>query len=422
MGDRWIRGLFGALVGVLLAVGLFAAGLATGLTVPWFEQLTQGREPPAAVDAVSGETPTPTIAAPDDGLNELFAPFWQAWGLLQDKFVDQPLDDTALMQGAIRGLIDALGDPNSSYMDPGEYEQANMPLDGSYEGIGAWVDTEGAYLTIIAPMPDSPAEDAGLRPGDVVVGVDGDDMTGIDPSLVVQRILGPAGTSVRLTIVREGLAEPLEVEVARARINLPDVESRMLDDGIAYIRLYTFGVGTTRTLHQALENLMADSPRGIILDLRGNGGGYLSTALEVTSEFVDDGVIMIEHYGDGREEVEEAEEGGLATEIPLVVLIDGGSASASEIVAGAIQDRGRGLLVGETSFGKGSVQEWIPLSADAGAIRVTVAYWLTPDGRQIEEVGLTPDVIVELTEEDVQAGIDPQLDRAIEVLMREAAE
>jgi carboxyl-terminal processing protease len=167
---------------------------------------------------------------------------------------------------------------------------------------------------------------------------------------------------------------------------------------------------------------MADSPRGIILDLRGNGGGYLSTALEVTSEFVDDGVIMIEHYGDGREEVEEAEEGGLATEIPLVVLIDGGSASASEIVAGAIQDRGRGLLVGETSFGKGSVQEWIPLSADAGAIRVTVAYWLTPDGRQIEEVGLTPDVIVELTEEDVQAGIDPQLDRAIEVLMREAAE
>jgi carboxyl-terminal processing protease len=196
----------------------------------------------------------------------------------------------------------------------------------------------------------------------------------------------------------------------------------MLDDGIAYIRLYTFGIGTTSALHSALEELTAESPRGIILDLRGNGGGYLSTALEVTSEFISDGVIMIERYGDGREEIQEAEEGGLATDIPIVVLIDGGSASASEIVAGAIQDRGRGLLVGETSFGKGSVQEWIPLSADAGAIRVTVARWLTPEGRQIEEVGLTPNVVVELTEEDMQAGLDPQLDRAIEVLMSEAAE
>jgi carboxyl-terminal processing protease len=196
----------------------------------------------------------------------------------------------------------------------------------------------------------------------------------------------------------------------------------MLDDGIAYIRLYTFGIGTTRSLRSALEELAADSPRGLILDLRGNGGGYLSTALEVTSEFIRGGVIMIERYGDGREEIQEAEAGGLATDIPLVVLIDGGSASASEIVAGAIQDRGRGFLVGQTSFGKGSVQEWIPLSADAGAIRVTVARWLTPEGRQIEEVGLTPDVVVEMTEEDVQAGLDPQLDKAIEVLMSEAAE
>jgi carboxyl-terminal processing protease len=422
MGDKALRGVFGAVVGLLLAVGLFTGGVAAGLTVPWVQGLVQGRLFPPAAEQAAVETPTPAVVAPDGTLNELFAPFWQAWGLLHEKFVDQPIDDTLLMQGAIRGLVDALDDPNSSYMDPGEYEQANMPLDGSYEGIGAWVDTDGAFLTIIAPMPDSPAEQAGLHPGDIVVGIDGDDMIGVDPSLVVQRILGPAGTTVRLTILREGVAEPFDVEVARARIELPDVESRMLEEGIAYVRLYTFGAGTARELHSSLEELLAQSPRGLILDLRGNGGGYLSTALQVTSEFVGDGVIMVERYGDGREEIQRAEEGGLATEIPLVVLIDGGSASASEIVAGAIQDLGRGQLVGEPSFGKGSVQEWIPLAADAGAIRVTVARWLTPNGRQIDEVGLTPDVAVSLTEEDAQAGRDPQLDRAIEVLTAEAAQ
>jgi carboxyl-terminal processing protease len=325
------------------------------------------------------------------------------------------------MQGAIRGLIGALDDPNSSYMDPSEYEQANMPLVGSYDGIGAWVDSEAEYLTIIAPMPGSPAERAGLQPGDEVVAIDGEDMTGIDPSLAIRLILGPAGSSVRLTILRQGETDTFEVEVERAHIDLPNVESEMLDPGIGYVRLYTFGTNTDLELRQALEDLMADDPRGLILDLRGNGGGFLSSAISVASEFIGDGVVMVERYGDGREEVFQAEPGGAATEIPLVVLIDGGSASASEIVAGAIQDRGRGQLVGETSFGKGSVQEWIPLTADSGAVRVTVARWLTPSRRQIDEVGLSPDVAVELTDEDLQAQRDPQLDRAIEVLLGEAA-
>jgi carboxyl-terminal processing protease len=196
----------------------------------------------------------------------------------------------------------------------------------------------------------------------------------------------------------------------------------MLDRGIGYVRLYTFGTNTDLELRQALEDLLADDPQGLILDLRGNGGGFLSSAISVASEFIGDGVVMVERYGDGREEVFQAEPGGAATEIPLVVLIDGGSASASEIVAGAIQDRGRGLLVGETSFGKGSVQEWIPLTSDSGAVRVTVARWLTPSRRQIDEVGLSPDVIAERTEEDLQAQRDPQLDRAIEVLLGEVAQ
>lgn len=422
MGPRAVRGLIGAFIGVLLAGGLFAAGVAAGTALPWFEGLTGIGLIPSGPDASTLEAPSPTAPGPDSPLGELFTPFWHAWDLVHDKFVDQPVDDTQLMQGAIRGMIGALGDPNSSYMDPSEYEQANMPLVGSYDGIGAWVDSEAEYLTIISPMPDSPAERAGLRPGDMVVAIDGDDMTGIDPSLVIQRVLGPAGTTVVLTIVREGQAGPIEVEVERAHIDLPNVQSEMLDGNIAYIRLFTFGTNTVLDCRQALEELLAEDPVGLILDLRGNGGGYLASALDVTSEFIGDGVIMIERYSDGREEIFEARQGGLATEIPLLVLIDGGSASASEIVAGAIQDRGRGLLVGETSFGKGSVQEWIPLLSESGAIRVTVARWLTPSGRQIEEVGLTPDVVVALTEEDAQADRDPQLDRAVEVLLAEAAE
>jgi carboxyl-terminal processing protease len=422
MGHKAARSLIGALVGVLLAGGLFAAGMAAGTTLPLFDELTRVAFPFSILPASTPDVRTPSAPPDDSTLGNLFAPFWQAWDLVHEKFVDRPLDDTLLMQGAIRGMIGGLNDPNSSYMDPSEYEQANMPLAGSYEGIGAWVDSEAEYLTIIAPMPDSPAERAGLRPGDMIIAIDGEDMTGIDPSLVVQRVLGPAGTTVMLTIVREGEAAPIDVEVERAHIDLPNVHSEMLEDRVGYIRLFTFGASTQPELRQALDELLADDPVGLVLDLRGNGGGYLTTALDIASEFIGDGVIMIERYGDGREEVFEAEPGGLATELPLVVLIDGGSASASEIVAGALQDRGRATLVGETSFGKGSVQEWIPLAGDAGAIRVTVARWLTPNGRQIEEVGLTPDVVVAITEEDFQADRDPQLERAVEVLLAEVAD
>jgi carboxyl-terminal processing protease len=422
MGPRIVRGLIGAFIGILLAGGLFAAGVATGMAAPGLQDLLRASPLLPLAGESTPQAPSPTAAAPGSAVEQLFSPFWQAWSLVHEKFVDQPLDDTLLMQGAIRGLIGALDDPNSSYMDPSEYEQANLPLVGSYDGIGAYVDSEAEYLTIIAPMPGSPAERVGLQPGDEVVAIDGEDMTGIDPSLAIQRILGPAGTTVRLTILRPGETDTFEVEVERAHIDLPNVESEMLDPGIGYVRLYTFGTNTDLELRQALEGLMAHDPQGLILDLRGNGGGYLSSAISVASEFIGDGVVMVERYGDGREEVFQAEPGGAATEIPLVVLIDGGSASASEIVAGAIQDRGRGLLVGETSYGKGSVQEWIPLTSDSGAVRVTVARWLTPSRRQIDEVGLSPDVAAERTDEDLQAQRDPQLDRAIEVLLGEVAQ
>ncbi len=304
-------------------------------------------------------------------------------------------------------------------MDPFQFNQANISLEGEYEGIGAWVDPNEEYLTIVSPMPNSPAEEVGLKPGDAIIAVNGDDMTGVDGNLVIRKVMGPAGTSVTLTIQREGVAEPFDVEVTRAAITIPSVESRMLEGDIGYLHLFTFGDESTPELRQALKDLLDQNPKGLIFDLRNNGGGALRTAIEVASEFIGDGVVMYEEYGDGTRDTYTAQRGGMATDIPLVVLINEGSASASEIVAGAIQDRDRGQLVGTTSFGKGSVQQWIPLDNDQGAVRVTIARWLTPDERTISEIGLEPDVVVEMTQEDVQAGLDPQLDKAVELLQNQ---
>jgi carboxyl-terminal processing protease len=298
-------------------------------------------------------------------------------------------------------------------------EKFDARLNGSeYEGIGAWVDISGDYLKIISPMPGSPAEKAGLEAGDIVIAVDGEDMTGIDGDLVLKRIIGPKDTQVILTIQREGELEPLDFEITRAVITTPLIESRMLENNIGYVRLYTFGDSTAGDLRNALRELLAQNPQGLVLDLRSNGGGYLAAAIDVASEFIGDGVLLYEEFSDGRRDVLRAESGGLATKIPLVVLVNEGSASASEIVAGAIQDRGRGLLVGVKTFGKGLVQTVHMLENDQGQVRVTTARWLTPNERQINKLGLTPNHIVEVTEEDRQADRDPQLDKAIELLSR----
>jgi carboxyl-terminal processing protease len=418
MSSNGVKIFLGIALGIILACGLFSAGIMTGIAIPTvFGGVDLPISPSSRVQELADTTPADVITSPDtEDITELFFPFWEAWDLVHENFVDQPLDDENLMQGAIQGMMQALGDPHSSYMNPEQYQQANMQYEGEYEGIGAYIDTSTDYITIISTMPGSPAEAAGLLPGDQVLAVDGEDMTGIDGSLVIQRILGPAGTEVSLSIKREGVAEILEFEITRAVITLPSVESKMLEDNIAYIKLNDFGNRTTKEFRNALEDLVTENTRGLILDLRGNPGGLLTTSVEVASELLPDGIVLVERFGDGREEEYDVISGGLATEVPLVVLVNGGSASASEIVAGAIQDTERGILVGETTFGKGSVQSWIALSNDAGAIRVTIARWYTPNDRQIAEVGLTPDIEVLITEEDVEAGIDPQLEKAIEIL------
>lgn len=402
---------------VLLVLGLlmglsFSIGLAAGISLPSTVSL-----PSLPFISANPVAATPSSTQTTIDRETLFKPFWQAWDLIHENYVDQPVDDQLLMQGAIRGMLEALGDPYSGYLTSDEYQQANAPLRGEYEGIGAWVDTSGKYLTIISPMEGSPAEKAGLKAGDQIIAVDGEDVTALDPRLVLRRVLGPAGTTVRLTILREGTESPFEVSIVRQKITLETVSAKMLDNNIAYIKITQFGERTDRDLRTKLRELLRNNPAGLILDLRNNPGGYLNTAINITSQFIGNGVIMIEQYGNGEKVSYQARPGGLATDIPLVVLVNEGSASASEITAGAIQDRGRGLLVGTKTFGKGTVQTWRQLQDNAGAVKITIARWLTPNERQINGEGLMPDVIVEMTEEDQKANRDPQLEKAVELLL-----
>ncbi len=412
--NKVLRNLIIGLIAGVLLISVFSGGFAAGY-------LVKDNLPTDFLAEPSAPTPAPeTIDATPSGLELLFAPFWESWQIIHDNYVDQPVDDLKLMQGAISGMVSSLGDQHTSYMDPDTYIQANSSIEGSYDGIGAWVDTTGDYLTIVSPMSGSPAEEAGLKPGDMVIAIDGEDMTGIDGDLVIRKVLGEAGTTVELTILREGESEHLKFQVTRAHITVPSVEGEMLENNIGYIHIFTFSVNTTPELRTTLKDLLDQGAEGFVVDFRNNGGGLLTTAIEVASEFIPaDNVVLYEQYGDGSRDTHKTIKGGLATDMPIVLLINEGSASASEVVAGAIQDLERGQLVGVVSYGKGSVQNWIPLNNEQGAVRVTIAKWLTPKERTIHEIGLTPDVVVEMTEEDYEAERDPQLDKAVEILLEE---
>ena len=417
MKSRVLVIIIAVFIALILLAGAFSSGVLAGrLLAP--AQSSQASAILEQFNLTKPDETAPQDAGTPQDLQKSFEPFWQAWDLVHDQYVDQPVDDQLLMRGAIKGMLEALGDPHTSYLDPEQQKILNTQLQGEdqYEGIGAWVDTSSDYLTIISPMPESPAKKAGLKTGDKIIAIDGEDMTGLDGEVVRKKVLGPAGSTVTLTILREG-GEPFDAQVTRASITVPSLDSRMLDDKIGYIHLYVFGDKTTDDLRVALKELLAQNPKGLILDVRYNGGGYLETAIGVVSEFIGDGTVMFEEYGDGTRKSFEARKGGLATDIPLVVLVNEGSASASEIVAGAIQDRQRGQLVGVKTFGKGSVQIPSELKDNQGAVRITIARWLTPGGRTIHEIGLEPDVMVEVTEEDQTADRDPQLEKAIELLL-----
>ncbi len=371
---------------------------------------------PASSRRATGDMPFFGQQADDSPLDiELFD---EAWRLLEQQFYGDLPQGKEVTYAAIRGVLASLGDKHTTFADPEEAAMFNMDMQGVFEGIGAQVNLAadgGVELQYL--FADQPAEKAGLRVGDVVIAVDGQDITNLDLNAAVSRIRGPRGTQVTLTI-RRGNDKPFDVTVTRARIELQVVETKTLADGkIEYIALTDFSTLAPRRLAVALSAAVAKKPAGIVLDLRGNPGGLLDSAIQVGSYFVPEGNILIERYKDGNEEVHPRRGRHLLGDIPLAVLVDGGSASASEIVAGAIQDAGTGVLIGEKTYGKGSVQLSNVLSDDS-QLKITIARWFTPKDRAIHGQGLEPDIVVPFTNEDHEAGRDPQLDRAVEYLLQ----
>ncbi|MBI5029448.1 MAG: S41 family peptidase [Chloroflexi bacterium] len=345
-----------------------------------------------------------------------FKVFWEAWNYVHQDFYKPNINDSELVNSSIAGMVQALGDTHTAFVDAKQAAISSTSLTGSFEGIGATVEMREGRLTIVTPIKGSPAEKAGLLPNDVVLQVNDTVIQNMDVTQAVTLIRGPKGSKVKLLIQRSRVPN-FTVEIVRDTIRTPFVESRMLEGtNIAYLRLNDFGATAPEEIQAALRELLAQNPTGLVFDLRNDPGGYLSVSIDVASQFLKGSqVVLVEKDKDGRSQEFRAKGNGLATNIPMVLLINGGSASASEIVAAALKDYNRASLIGTKSYGKGSVQNVHTLS-DKSELRVTIAHFFSPKGNEINEVGVSPDIEVKVTEDDIANKRDPQLDRAIQFL------
>lgn len=418
-GKRLLKFLFGIAVIGAIVLASFGAGMFVYATFftgnPSSSNLTTALPFfPANLRSAAYSSFNPEDAPPE------FVTFWEAWQFLNEEYYgDIPADDERVY-GAVRGMVASFGDQHTSFIDPVRAAIMSENIQGSFEGIGATIRLdEAGRLVIVDPMPERPAFEAGLRPGDIVLEVDGEPIEGLSLHEAVLLIRGPANSTVVLTVFREGQLEPFEVPIVRAEIELEVVQSEMLESDIGYVRLTQFSGGAADKLSDAITALLDEGATALVFDLRSNPGGLLSEAVNVSSLFMDNETIVIERLKGGEEKAFESKRGlNVAGDIPLVVLVNQGSASASEIVAGATQDLERATVIGEQTFGKGSVQLPHTLS-DGSELRVTIAEWLTPAKRQIHGEGIAPDIEVEMTIEDIEQERDPQLDKAIEFLSDE---
>ncbi|HRH25412.1 MAG TPA: S41 family peptidase [Parcubacteria group bacterium] len=352
-----------------------------------------------------------------------FAPFWKAWSIINKDFVPtgtstKVATDQDKVWGAIEGMVSSLDDPYTVFFPPVESKQFAADIKGSFSGVGMEVGQEDGIITVISPLKGSPAEAAGLRPGDKILKVDDKDVTKLTVEEAVTYIRGPEGTTVTINVFRQGKTAPFDIKVVRQIINVPVINTEELDGGIFRISLYSFTENSAVLFRSALREFIESDSDKLLLDLRGNPGGYLETAVDMASWFLPSGTPVIrEDRGDGKEENVYRSKGYniFNDSLKMAILVDAGSASASEILAGALSEHGVATLIGDTTFGKGSVQELLPVTKDT-SIKVTIARWLTPNGNSISKQGITPKIVIKRTEEDIKTGRDKQLERAVEFL------
>lgn len=415
--SAWIVAIF------ISATLAFVVGFSFGRPSRTFAVSTKDADAKARSDLVLGfeSSPPSDVELPAD-----FETFWKLWRVLREKYYHQPVEDKKLFYGAMSGLAAALGDPYTVFFEPKSAQEFHQSLQGKFEGIGAEIGIKDAQLKIIAPLPGTPAEKAGLRPEDMILSINKQETTEMSVEKAVSLIRGPKGTSVVLQIgririekdtrgkERKNLAT-FEVTILRDTIEIKSVRTKMLRDGIALVTISHFNEDTAVLFSAAVDEVLSKNAKGLILDLRNDPGGYLDRATAVAGEWVGKNIVVLERKQGKITERFRGTGKARLKEMPTVVLVNQGSASAAEIVAGALQDYGKAKLVGMKTFGKGSVQDYLDLS-DRSAVKITVAEWLTPKERSIDRVGIQPDIQLERTQDDLHANRDPQLDKALEIL------
>lgn len=356
-----------------------------------------------------------------------FSPFWKAWNLIEDKYIidngnnhsttSKVITDQDKVWGAIGGLANSLGDPYSNFLPPEKKKRFEEDIQGNFSGVGMEIGIKDEVLTVISPLPNSPAKKAGVQPGDKILKIDETITLGLSTDEGVNLIRGDQGTTVRLTLVRSK-GKQFEVSIVRDVINIPVIETKKLEDNIFEIKLFSFSATSPNLFRDALRQFVESGSNKLIIDLRGNPGGFLDASVNMASWFLPAGkpVVVEKHGGKAEDRIYRSQGYDIFNDnLKLIILVDKGSASASEILAGALSEYGKAILVGEKTFGKGSVQELIPVTDDS-SLKLTIAKWYTPKGHSISNNGLVPDIIVPLTEDDAKNLRDPQLAKAIEIL------